>query len=37
MWLGQMVRARVAPATFRVVFFVGLLVLGGDLAVRSLV
>lgn len=35
MWLGQIVRARVDPATFRMVFFVGLLVLGGDLLARS--
>ncbi|HEY1933829.1 MAG TPA: sulfite exporter TauE/SafE family protein [Acetobacteraceae bacterium] len=37
MWLGQMVRARVDPATFRMVFFVGLLVLGGDLVARAVV
>jgi len=34
MGIGQMIRARVDPATFRVVFLVGLLLLGGDLMVR---
>jgi uncharacterized membrane protein YfcA len=34
--LGQWVRLRVDPATFRLVFFIGLLVLGADLALHSL-
>jgi uncharacterized membrane protein YfcA len=37
MAIGQFVRARVDPATFRLVFLVGLLVLGGDLIARSVV
>ena len=36
MFLGQWVRLRVDPATFRLIFFIGLLVLGGDLALHSL-
>ncbi len=36
MLLGQWIRMRVDPATFRLVFFIGLLVLGGDLALHSL-
>jgi uncharacterized membrane protein YfcA len=36
MWLGQFVRARVAPATFRLCFFLGLLLLGAHLALRGL-
>lgn len=35
MFLGQWFRLRVDPATFRMVFFVGLLALGTDLAIRS--
>lgn len=31
---GQVIRARIDPATFRVVFFAGLLLLGGDLIAR---
>jgi len=34
MGIGQIIRARVDPATFRVLFLVGLLLLGGDLMVR---
>jgi len=37
MGLGQMVRARIAAATFRKVFLIGLVVLGADLMLRSLV
>jgi hypothetical protein len=36
MGLGQMVRKAVDPATFRLLFLTGLLLLGGDLAARSL-
>ena len=36
MWLGQVVRGRVAPATFRLWFLLGLLALGLDLALRGL-
>jgi uncharacterized membrane protein YfcA len=36
MWLGQIVRRRVSPATFRLYFFIGLLVLGTHLALRGL-
>ena len=36
MCFGQWVRMRVNAETFRLLFFVGLLVLGGDLAVRSI-
>jgi uncharacterized protein len=35
MWLGQILRLRVDPATFRLVFFMGLVVLGADLAWRG--
>ncbi len=37
MGCGQMIRARVDPATFRLLFFIGLLVLGADLMARSLI
>jgi uncharacterized protein len=36
MLVGQWVRLRVDPATFRLIFFIGLLVLGGDLALHAL-
>jgi hypothetical protein len=36
MQAGQWVRNRVNPATFRLWFFIGLLVLGAGLAARSL-
>ncbi|MGY8526810.1 sulfite exporter TauE/SafE family protein [Paracidovorax citrulli] len=36
MWLGQRLRHRIPPARFRRVFFVGLLLLGADLAWRGL-
>ncbi len=36
MALGQLIRARVKPATFRMIFLSGLLVLGTDLIVRSM-
>ncbi len=36
MWFGGWLRARVRPETFRVCFFVGLLVLGGELLWRGL-
>jgi len=36
MWLGQGVRKRVSPETFRLFFFVGLLALGMHLALRGL-
>jgi len=36
MWLGQALRLRMSPATFRRCFFVGLLLLGIYLAVRAL-
>jgi len=35
MSLGQWIRLRIRPETFRLVFFVGLLLLGGDLILRS--
>jgi uncharacterized membrane protein YfcA len=35
MWLGQLVRGKVAPATFRRCFFLGLLLLGVHLALRG--
>jgi len=35
MVIGQIVRARVDPATFRLIFFISLLLLGGDLIARS--
>jgi hypothetical protein len=35
MAIGQAVRARVKAATFRLVFFTSLLLLGGDLIARS--
>lgn len=35
MLLGQWVRLQIDPATFRLVFFIGLLVLGADLALHS--
>jgi uncharacterized membrane protein YfcA len=37
MWLGQSVRRRISPASFRLVFFVGLLALGAELLIRGLV
>jgi uncharacterized membrane protein YfcA len=36
MMLGQLVRRRIAPATFRLAFFVGLLLLGAYLVVRQI-
>lgn len=36
MWAGQLIRGRIAPETFRTCFFVGLLALGGHLALRAL-
>jgi hypothetical protein len=36
MGIGQIVRARVDPATFRQLFLAGLLLLGGDLVARSI-
>lgn len=36
MWIGQRVRSRIKPATFRRWFFIGLLVLGLHLALRNL-
>ncbi len=36
MWLGQLVRGRVAPETFRLCFFLGLVLLGVHLALRGL-
>jgi uncharacterized membrane protein YfcA len=36
MLLGQWVRLRVDPATFRLMFFIGLLVLDADLALHAL-
>ena len=36
MWLGQLVRGKVAPETFRLCFFLGLLLLGAHLALRGL-
>jgi uncharacterized membrane protein YfcA len=35
MWLGQLVRGRIRPETFRLCFFLGLLVLGLSLAWRG--
>jgi hypothetical protein len=35
MWLGQLLRLRLHPATFRLCFLLGLLLLGGYLMVRS--
>jgi uncharacterized membrane protein YfcA len=35
MWAGQLIRTRTKPAVFRVWFFVGLLLLGGHLSLRS--
>ena len=35
MWLGQLTRGKIKEETFRVWFFVGLLVLGGHLALRG--
>lgn len=37
MWIGQTIRLRMSPTTFRKWFFTGLMALGGYLAVRSLV
>jgi uncharacterized membrane protein YfcA len=37
MWVGQALRLRISPMTFRRWFFAGLLMLGGYLVVRSLV
>jgi uncharacterized protein len=37
MAIGQAIRARVNPATFRTVFLVGMLLLGADLAIRSII
>jgi uncharacterized membrane protein YfcA len=37
MFLGQAIRARVDAATFRLLFFIGLLLLGADLMFRGLV
>ncbi len=36
MWLGQLMRGKVKPETFRVCFFIGLLLLGAHLALRGL-
>ena len=36
MWLGLLLRGRIKPETFRLCFFVGLLVLGLHLALRGL-
>lgn len=36
MWLGQLVRGRVKAETFRLCFFIGLLLLGAHLALRGL-
>ena len=35
MWLGQLVRGRIRAETFRLCFFVGLLLLGAHLALRG--
>jgi uncharacterized membrane protein YfcA len=35
MWLGQAIRRKVSPATFRRWFLISLIVLGGELALRS--
>jgi uncharacterized membrane protein YfcA len=37
MWLGQVLRLRLRPATFRLCFLLGLLLLGGYLMVRAVV
>ena len=37
MMAGQWVRSRVNPATFRLLFFIGLLILGADLALRAVI
>jgi uncharacterized protein len=37
MFAGQAMRAKLDPATFRVLFFVGLLLLGADLVTRALI
>jgi uncharacterized membrane protein YfcA len=37
MGIGQIIRAKANPATFRLLFFIGLLVLGGELVMRSIV
>ncbi|MGP0090275.1 MAG: sulfite exporter TauE/SafE family protein [Xanthobacteraceae bacterium] len=37
MFFGQWIRVRVDPATFRLLFLIGLLILGADLAVRSVI
>jgi len=36
MGLGQIIRAKVNPATFRLLFFIGLMILGGELVMRSI-
>jgi uncharacterized membrane protein YfcA len=36
MWLGQLMRGKVKPETFRLYFFIGLLLLGAHLALRGL-
>jgi uncharacterized membrane protein YfcA len=36
MWLGQAVRGKVKAETFRLCFFIGILLLGGHLALRGL-
>jgi uncharacterized membrane protein YfcA len=36
MWLGQLMRGKVKPETFRLCFFIGLLLLGAHLALRGL-
>lgn len=36
MWLGQLVRGRIKPVTFRLCFFLGLLVLGLHLSLRGM-
>jgi uncharacterized membrane protein YfcA len=35
MWAGQLVRGKISPETFRTFFFLGLLLLGGHLALRG--
>jgi hypothetical protein len=35
MWAGKLVRGRIEPETFRLYFFLGLLALGGHLALRG--
>jgi hypothetical protein len=37
MWVGQAVRGKVAPETFRLIFLIGLLALGAHLALRDLI